>query len=326
MTGAQKVSVSNRYAKFDFELHRNITIVRGNSGTGKTTLYDMIADYTRLGAASGVNVSCAKKCVALVDMDWENQLRSISDSVVFIDEGADYLASQSFAEAAKQSDNYYVIFNREGLHCLPYSVEEIYEIRTSGKYHTFVRMYKTDNKHLCYRGKKPNPTKSSTLLTEDSASGHQFFRAYCEGKALTCVPAGSNSNIFGWLKEHGEETVFVIADGAAFGAEIDRVSKLGGVRNGTIQLCLPESFEWLILKSGVIHTDVHGDLGKMLDSPGSYIESSKYFSWENFFLDYLVQITQSTPFRYTKRTINPIYLSKSNVSKIVAEIASSHFD
>lgn len=34
-----------------------ITIVRGDSGTGKTTLYDMIADFTRLHEASGVNIS-----------------------------------------------------------------------------------------------------------------------------------------------------------------------------------------------------------------------------------------------------------------------------
>ena len=39
MKGTQHVEVSNRNAKFRFDLHRNITIVRGDSGTGKTTLY-----------------------------------------------------------------------------------------------------------------------------------------------------------------------------------------------------------------------------------------------------------------------------------------------
>lgn len=320
MIGVQKVSVSNRYAKFDFELHRNITIVRGDSGTGKTTLYSMIADYTRLGEASGVNISSAKKCVALVDIDWENQLRSVSDSIVFVDEGADFLASKAFAEAVKKSDNYYVIFNREGLHCLPYSVEEIYEIKTSGKFHKFAPMFKTDEKHLCYRGRKPSLKKYAAMLTEDSESGYQFFQRYCEDNSLNCNFAGSNSNIFAWLKEHRSEAVFVIADGAAFGSEIDRVMKLDGVRNGNVRLCLPESFEWLILRSGVIHTENSGDVTEMLDDPSAYIESDKYFSWENFFEDYLVQITLNTPFQYAKRRINPVYISKSNMSKIVAEI------
>ena len=75
----------------------------------------MIADYTRLQAESGVNLSSTKPCVALMDMDWKNQLDGISNSIVFIDEGATYISSEKFAEAIKNSDNYYVIFNREGL-------------------------------------------------------------------------------------------------------------------------------------------------------------------------------------------------------------------
>lgn len=81
MIGIQRVKVSNRDADFKFELHRNITIVRGKSGTGKTTLYDMIADHTRLKDNSGVNISCAKDCVALVDIDWKREFRPVySDS------------------------------------------------------------------------------------------------------------------------------------------------------------------------------------------------------------------------------------------------------
>ena len=85
MTGTHHVKVKNRDAVFTFDLYRNITIVRGDSGTGKTTLYEMIADYTRLKEASGVDLSCDKPCLALTDIDWKNQLKSIKDSIVFID-------------------------------------------------------------------------------------------------------------------------------------------------------------------------------------------------------------------------------------------------
>ena len=74
MKGRIDIRVSNNRAKFRFTLERNITIVRGDSGTGKTTLYDMIAEYTRLGEASGVQVAALCPCVALTDMDWKNQL------------------------------------------------------------------------------------------------------------------------------------------------------------------------------------------------------------------------------------------------------------
>ena len=49
MNGIQHIKVSNRAAQYEFDLYRNITVVRGNSGTGKTTLYNMIAEHTRLG-------------------------------------------------------------------------------------------------------------------------------------------------------------------------------------------------------------------------------------------------------------------------------------
>lgn len=148
MTGIQNVKVSNRDASFKFDLYRNITIVRGKSGTGKTTLYEMISDHTRLKDASGVNVSSTKECVALVDIDWKNQLNGIRDSIIFIDEGAEYIKTPEFAKAVKNSDNYYVIFSRESLHDLPYSVEEIYEIKASGKFHKFVKMFKSNRKHI----------------------------------------------------------------------------------------------------------------------------------------------------------------------------------
>ena len=57
MKGKISIRVYNNRSSFNFTLERNITIVRGNSGTGKTTLYDMIAEYTRLGKDSGVQLA-----------------------------------------------------------------------------------------------------------------------------------------------------------------------------------------------------------------------------------------------------------------------------
>ena len=155
MTGTHHVEVKNRDAVFKFDLYRNITIVRGDSGTGKTTLYEMIADYTRLQEASGVNISCDKPCVALTDIDWKNQLKHLKDSIVFIDEGAEFLKTKEFAGAIKHTDNYYVIFNRESLHDLPYSVEEIYEIKASGKNITASKKYSSIMQNTFITKKKP---------------------------------------------------------------------------------------------------------------------------------------------------------------------------
>lgn len=313
MKGIQHVEISNRDAKFKFDLYRNITLVRGDSGTGKTTLYDMVSDYTRLGDNSGVNVSSDKKCVALTDSDWKNQLRGFKNSIVFIDEGAEYIRSVDFSTAISKTDNYYVIFSRESLHALPYSVEEIYEIKASGKYHSFKKLYNKTAEHIYFAGKKPENVDYDTVLTEDSNSGYQFFNSFFELK--DCVSAKSNSNIFNWLNDNKNKKILVIADGAAFGSEIDRVLKMQSFID--FELCLPESFEWLILKSGLVKAE---DLNSVLNNPSDYIESKKYFSWENFFEDYLVKNAKNTPFSYKKSEINPAYLQKTNSEKIMKEI------
>lgn len=320
MLGIQHVKVSNRDAKFEFDLHRNITVVRGKSGTGKTTLYDMIADHTRLGDRSGVNISCQKSCIALVDLDWKHQLGSISDGIVFIDEGAEYIRTPEFAKAVKKSDNYYVIFSRESLHDLPYSVEEIYEIKASGRFHKFVKMFPSDKNHVYSLNSTRGKFRYDILLTEDSKSGYQFYKNHLSNTHVSCVSSGSNSDIFKWLHDHIGEKVLVVADGAAFGSEIDRVLKLQPLTKEYFRLCLPESFEWLILKSGLIKTP---DIASVLKNPSEHIESRDYFSWENFFEDYLVRNTVQTCFQYAKKEINPIYLNENNRKKIIGEIGSN---
>ena len=108
----------------------------------------------------------------------------------------------------------------------------------------------------------------------------------------------------------------MIADGAAFGPEMDRVMKMA-YRNGNITVYLPESFEWLILASGVVD---HKDLRNILEDPSSHIDSKEFFSWERFFTHILIEITRGTWLQYSKRKINPSYLNETVRQKIVSFI------
>ena len=111
MNGKHTVRINDNRVRYSFELVRNITIVKGNSGTGKTTLYDMVSAYTRLKDRSGVQIACDKPCVALhAESDWQARLGNIHESIVFIDEDAEYIATHAFASAIRHTDNYYVIF------------------------------------------------------------------------------------------------------------------------------------------------------------------------------------------------------------------------
>jgi len=112
--------------------------------------------------------------------------------------------------------------------------------------------------------------------------------------------------------------VFVIADGAAFGAEMDRVMKLQRQYPNQITICLPESFEWLILQSGIVPI---AGVNEMLEDPGRRIESAEYFSWERFFADYLAEHSANTQYVYSKSRLHAFYTIRENMEKIVSMIA-----
>ena len=107
--------------------------------------------------------------------------------------------------------------------------------------------------------------------------------------------------------------MLVIADGAAFGPYIDVVVKYANKR-GNIGLYFPESFEWLVLKSGVIEDK---EIIQILREPEKYIDSKEYLSWERFFTALLIERTRQNEYmQYRKANLSDFYLTDKNVKKI----------
>ena len=115
MKGKYHIIVQNSRIKFEFDIKRNITIIRGDSATGKTTLMNLIETYERLGEESGILVSCEKRCKTLNNSNWETVIKENRDAIIFIDEETKVITKKEFAVAVKESGNYYVIITRENL-------------------------------------------------------------------------------------------------------------------------------------------------------------------------------------------------------------------
>lgn len=133
MKGSIKVVVSTKKLRYELNLRRNITIIQGDSATGKTTLIQIIGDYLSGRTGPGTEVICERKC-AVLSGDTESaviRLRALADAVVFVDEQERFLYSKEFAEAVLDSNCYFVFITRDGLNMLPYSVNEIYCLRNS---------------------------------------------------------------------------------------------------------------------------------------------------------------------------------------------------
>ena len=197
---------------------------------------------------------------------------------------------------------------------MPYSTKEVYGIRTSGKYHfpeqvyhEFYPIIDETAQQFCSENQR-----DYVLLIEDEKSGYQFYSSITGA----CVGVGGNAKFFSRIQKAGKEKdIYVIADGAAFGAYISDNLELKK-RGYSVSMYLPESFEWLILKSGVLD---RGQAEEVLENPEDYIESREFFSWERFFTDYLRKNTEGDKARrYSKDHLAEYYKSKPVRDKVIS--------
>lgn len=325
MKGKYHVIVQNNRIHYEFDIRRNITVIRGDSASGKTTLYQMIDQVTRQGISAGIDIVCEKNCRTLPAADWKLILPRLREQILFIDEDSRFIRTQEFAEAVKASDNYYVLITRENLPNLPYSVDEIYGIHNAGKYHDLRRTY---NEFYRIYGslREESEIRPDTVITEDSNSGYDFYNALCKDGGQRCKSAKGKSNILSVLKaevsaDGTEKEILAVADGAAVGSEMADLY-LFSLRWKNIHLYLPESFEWLILKSGLIDGN---RVKKILERPENYAESTQYFSWEQLFEAVLIRETQNTYLHYQKKSLNPAYLQKKEMTSIIRVIEGIKF-
>ena len=86
MKGKKRVIIQNNRVHYEFVIKRNITIIQGDSASGKTTLVNMIRQAENLGESSGINVSCEVPCRVLEGVNWKIILENSRESIFFIDE------------------------------------------------------------------------------------------------------------------------------------------------------------------------------------------------------------------------------------------------
>ena len=319
MRGSYWFKAKSKKVLFEFSIRRNITVIKGDSATGKTTLLHILYEYLRIGKQSGYSVSTNTAYYVYirdeVGRDWKDALYPLKNTVIFIEENNDFIFTEEFASFVKKSGNYFVLVTRAPLKMLPYSIHEIYEIITDGKrtdikesYHEFKEIY--SNYPILENNKIQN------VVTEDSNSGYQFWTKALVGSKV--ISSNGNANIIKQVKNLESGDTLVIADGAAFGSLIEScLSSFRTQTNRRISLWMPESFEYLILKSGVLRNE---ELISILNNVSQYVESEKYESWENFFTELLITLTADGVERYSKNVLNAYYLQEWIIEKIKGQM------
>lgn len=329
MKGSCHFRVKSKKMLFEFTIRRNITVIKGDSATGKTTLLHMMYEYLRVGRESGYSVTADRNYFVYlrheVGHTWQEMLYPLENTVIFIEENNNFVFSKEFAEFVRVSGNYFVLVNRSPLKMLPYSIHEIYEIRTDRKgvdikesFHQLKELYSN------YPVVGNNRMK--IVVTEDSNSGNQFFTKLFTHSLV--VSAGGNSKVLSEVQNFQKQDVLIIVDGAAFGAMVESCLEYAATRAGQrIAVWMPESFEYLVLRSGVIESK---ELSEIMKSIPDYVESKEYESWERYFTQLLIFMTSDKRYKYSKKILDEYYMQYGNLQKIAGifpeEIKGGFFD
>ena len=62
MKGSHRIIVESRKVKYDFTIKRNITMLTGDSGSGKTVLIELIRDYCILRSPADFDAFQSGRC------------------------------------------------------------------------------------------------------------------------------------------------------------------------------------------------------------------------------------------------------------------------
>lgn len=69
-----------------------------------------------------------------------------------------------------------------------------------------------------------------------------------------------------------------------------------------------------------IYADILEVPSDVLEQTFNHADSARYFSWEEYYTQYLTEISQNTVYQYSKKKLSQSYLTAGNVSKIKSTI------
>ena len=81
MVGKYEIEIYNNRVHYFLTVKRNITILQGNSATGKTELIRLLQEHEANGVSSGITLQCDVRCTVLGTVDWELRLGALKKAL-----------------------------------------------------------------------------------------------------------------------------------------------------------------------------------------------------------------------------------------------------
>lgn len=316
MNGDVYITLSTPKIVYKMHFDRNISIIRGDSGTGKSLLCELIS--LALAGDETVTLSTnGPKCIVMplntsdpTSKSWKDIISDSTDSVIFVDEMCDCFHANEFYTSIQYTSNYFVLLTRRDYSNISYSPKAIFEFKKEmGELQPVVRntcLYPVINENV-------TPSK---ILTEDRAAGYHFYQLLYP---IEVTSAGTKTKVDKCLRrlhKEGASNVVAVVDGAAFGSEFDKCVKVLRL-NQTFHLYFPESFEWLLLHSTIFHSNK--EIQSILSDYLNTIDWSKFLSCERYFTNILKEATKQLkllPYDKSSASIDPVFTTEENLEAI----------
>lgn len=309
MIGKYHIEVSSKRNKYVLDVKRKYTFILGDSGTGKTKLGVLLRRGMKPGG-NKIKISCnipvkfidsydslllkyknkSNKAIYIIDED-------VADEIISLDNG------KTFSRETEHMSAYFILMTRQKFGCVPYSPLEIYEFSK--------RMVGTCSVHTMqpvYILEDSFPVKTDTVIVEDLKLGYKFFENTLSCNVISSYGNGNIQNVLNSEIKNGNKTIYVIADGAAFGCSIRKLFDIKEKNKYVdIKFFCPESFEYLILRSGIFTANISDELSNTFN----YAETSIYFSWERYYTELLEKVSKEKGGYSKNAEILPKYLRSS---------------
>lgn len=306
-----EIMIKSPQAKYRLTINRKVTILQGDSGSGKTLLCEALVKYGKKSESVTVNVSNGFTAMNLTAETYlMADLLNKKNFVFFIDEGYDFVYQKSFDRIVRDSRNYFVIVSRNNIQLqgLPYSIDEIYTLKNIAGFIRNVKKYDIPENRLL--GSKEPVT---AFVSEDSKSS--YFMLCRLAKVKSTKWNGGNSTVLSRLTDLVTENcrVLVMVDAAAFGAFIDDIWKQYNLFSDKIAVYLPESFEWLLLHLYMFNDDDY--VQDSLRNPDTLSAS-----YEQFYTDVCIEAFRRHNISYSKHTDSDDVYTATNLKQLSSYI------
>ena len=290
--GYVNLIVSTDEVRFELSFDRRINFIVGDSGIGKTYLYNLLNSAR---TDSDIRVKSTYDYVLTSYDSIYLLIKESKDKIIIIDD-IDVIRGKKFSQHIKNfcvvNNLWFVIMSREddadleGSNRLSFSIDSIYTLQAHGNIYRNVGYYSVI---------PVDYSNYDIIVTEDVKAGFIFFDKLSGGKAIPSTAGESTvcQCIKSLLMNDENQVIIAAIDCAAFGCHIYEFYSYFSSYNVSY-IPILECFEELLLQTNALKS-LEPAATELASLP---VYANQFVSWESYFEDLISRTTNNKMYHH----------------------------